>query len=552
MSSKGNKYIMILYDYDRNVILAQPIKDRTAPELLKPFQVMEQELVALGLKPKLTKLDNEASTLLKMYLHQQNITFQLVPPYSHRRNSAERAIRSFKDHLIAGLCSTDKSFPMHLWDRLLPQAVITLHMLRTSRINPTLSASTHIYGQYDFNRAPMAPSGTIIIAHETPNRRRTWAPHGEDGWYIGPALEHYRCYTVYITKTRAERVVETVDFFLETFKSPFPSAQDLATKAAAELTHALLHPQPAGPFCKVGDEQTLALKRLADIFEGATRQTSRVVIPPAETVGNVAPPRVQNTVSPRRVKKTATQQRVTQKTTSSLLTPNSHRRPNTPHRRAVTPPTPHVMARRSAGQKYNLSQDMIAETINQANHCFYIPTTPGNKTKEKLNRNNQVIIMPEMANAVICPETGKSLKHQELITKLRYKIKWMQSTANEINRLYNTNTIRFIRRSNIPKGHKVTYGSFVVDIKDHKEEKERTRLTVGGDKIEYPGDKSTRTAGLTTAKNLINSVISTLGAKFLVIDIENFYFNTPLGRFEYMVINLSSLPQETIDKYDLI
>jgi hypothetical protein len=68
----------------------------------------------------------------------------------------------------------------------------------------------------------------------------------------------------------------------------------------------------------------------------------------------------------------------------------------------------------------------------------------------------------------------------------------------------------------------VTYGSFVVDIKDHKEEKERTRFTVGGDQIEYSGDKSTRTAGLTTAKTLINSVISTLGAKFLVIDINNF------------------------------
>jgi hypothetical protein len=178
------------------------------------------------------KLDNEASKLLKTYLHQQNITFQLVPPYSHRRNAAERAIRSFKDHLIAGLCSTEKSFPIHLWDRLLPQAVITLNMLRTSRINPRLSASTHIYGQYDFNIAPMAPPGTRIIAHETPNRRRTWAPHGQDGWYIGPALEHYRCYTVYITKTRGECVVETVDFFPETFKIPFPSTQDLATKAA--------------------------------------------------------------------------------------------------------------------------------------------------------------------------------------------------------------------------------------------------------------------------------------------------------------------------------
>jgi hypothetical protein len=156
-----------------------------------------------------------------------------------------------------------------------------------------------------------------------------------------------------------------------------------------------------------------------------------------------------------------------------------------------------------------------------------------------------------MSNAVICPETGKSLKHQELITKLRYKSKWMRSTANEINRLFNTNTIRFIRRSDIPKGRKVTYGSFVVDIKDHKEEKECTRLTVGGGQIEYPGDKSTRTAGLTTAKILINSVISTPSAKFIVIDINNFYLNTLLGRFEYMVINVASLPQETIEKYNL-
>jgi hypothetical protein len=148
--------------------LAKPIKDGTAPDLLKAFQSMEQELVARGLKPKLMKLDNEASKLLKDYLYQQDITFQLVPPYSHRRNSAQRAIRSFKDHLIAGVCSTDKSFPMYLWDRILPQAVITLNMLRTSRINPKLSAATHLFGQYDFNRAPMAPreQDLLLMKHQ--------------------------------------------------------------------------------------------------------------------------------------------------------------------------------------------------------------------------------------------------------------------------------------------------------------------------------------------------------------------------------------------------
>jgi hypothetical protein len=143
----------------------------------------------------------------------------------------------------------------------------------------------------------------------------------------------------------------------------------VATKAASELTHALLHPQPAGPFCKVGDEKTLALKLLANIFEGATRQTSRVVIPPTKMVENVAPPRVQNTDSPPRVENTTAQQRPKQQTISSHMNPDSHCRQQPPHRRAVTPPTPHVMVRHNTGQQYNLSQDMIAETINQANHC---------------------------------------------------------------------------------------------------------------------------------------------------------------------------------------
>jgi hypothetical protein len=94
--------------------------------------------------------------------------------------------------------------PHEFVDILLTHAVITLHMLITSRINPKLSASTPIDGTYYYNRAPMAPPGTRITAHETPNRRRTWSSHEQDGWYIEPALEHYRCYTVYITKTRSE------------------------------------------------------------------------------------------------------------------------------------------------------------------------------------------------------------------------------------------------------------------------------------------------------------------------------------------------------------
>jgi hypothetical protein len=182
---------------------------------------------------------------------------------------------------------------------------------------------------------------------------------------------------VYINKTRGERFVETVDFFPEKFKLPILSTKELATQADKELTHALLHTQPAGPFCKVGDEQT-----------------SRVVIPPAETVGHDAPPRVQITVSPPRVQNTATPQRVEHQTTSSLLTQNSQRRTHNTHRREVTPPTPHAMVRRSAGQKHNLSQDMIAETVHQANHCLSFPPSPRTKNQKNVINNEQIIIMP--------------------------------------------------------------------------------------------------------------------------------------------------------------
>jgi hypothetical protein len=161
-------------------------------------------------------------------------------------------------------------------------------------------------------------------------------------------------------------------------------------------------------------------------------------LPPQDEIENSAPQRVQPTVSPLRVAIQDPNQTSLQQIITSQSTPNSHRRQQTPRRRIVTPQTPHDMVRRSARQQ-NLSQDMMAETLAQANHCFSISEKA--KYTHPSTTNTDVIILPEMANAVICPETGKSLKHQELITNLRHKIKWMRSTANEINRLYNTNTI---------------------------------------------------------------------------------------------------------------
>ena len=55
-------------------------------------------------------------------------------------------------------------------------------------MNPKLSEEATLNGAFDYNKTPLAPIGTKIRVHETPNQRRTWAAHGVDGWYLGVPL----------------------------------------------------------------------------------------------------------------------------------------------------------------------------------------------------------------------------------------------------------------------------------------------------------------------------------------------------------------------------
>jgi len=77
------------------------------------------------------------------------------------------------------------------------------------------------------------------------------------------------------------------------------------------------------------------------------------------------------------------------------------------------------------------------------------------------------------------------------------------------------------------------------------------RITAGGNLINYPGELMTRTADLTTSKLMWNSVLSTEGAKYMCLDIKNFYSTAPLDRFEYMTMRLSLFPSWTKEQYNL-
>ena len=84
-----------------------------------------------------------------------------------------------------------------------------------------------------------------------------------------------------------------------------------------------------------------------------------------------------------------------------------------------------------------------------------------------------------------------------------------------------------------------------------KDDPHRVHLTVGGNRINFPGDCGTPTADMITVKILLNSVISTTNAKFMTIDIKDFYLNTPMERPEFMRLKLADLPDNIIKLYKL-
>ena len=98
-------------------------------------------------------------------MREVNDKFQLVPPHTHTINSAERAIRAFKEHLIAGLASTNKDLQLHLLCQLLPHASLTLNLLRQSHMNPKLSGYAQLHGRFNYTATPLSPPVTQVIVH---------------------------------------------------------------------------------------------------------------------------------------------------------------------------------------------------------------------------------------------------------------------------------------------------------------------------------------------------------------------------------------------------
>ena len=524
-SSTGNNYLMVLYDYDSNSIHAEPMPNRSAKSHHAAYNRAFNRLVKAGLRPVFQMMDNECSATLKQFMDDNNVQLQTTPAGIHRRNSAERAIQTFKNHLISGLCSTDPNFPLHLWDKLIPQSLITLNLLRGSRINTSLSAYAQVFGQYDFNATPMAPPGCHVVVHEKPGDRKTWAPKGKDGWYIGPAMDSYQCYQTWIWETQKIRKADTLAWFPAHLSMPLPTATDLAVAGVNDIAKALTNgsnPTPLAP------SEVATLQDLVNIF--CTRDQPPTTAAPLLRVEHEPPD------EPITFAKT-----------------NKHKKRNKP-RDKVKAQTPR---RSNRSRKPSAEAEQAANTATKA-PLSTIPLDP-NTTGWLLDLLYLADATRDVANKAVNPDTGK-LSDYQVLKGSTDGHHWENSNSDEIGRLAQgrlpnmpngTNTMHFIHASQIPKGRKATYLRIVCTDRPQKVEIRRVRWTVGGNLIEYPFDVSTKTAGLTTAKILLNSVLSTQNARFMTIDIKDFYLNTPMDRYEYMKIPISVIPDDIKAQYKL-
>jgi hypothetical protein len=151
----------------------------------------------------------------------------------------------------------------------------------------------------------------------------------------------------------------------------------------------------------------------------------------------------------------------------------------------------------------------------------------------------------DLAYSVLNNKTGNLLEYHHLMKHPKYTDAWLKSFRTEIQCLVTTTeTIFFKSKEEVPTDCRkdITYGRSVCTYRSEEIDPYHTRTTMGDNLINYPDDCGTSTADLLTVKLLLNSFIYTDNAKFMTVDIKDFYLMTPMKRYEYFPNEDQPLP----------
>jgi hypothetical protein len=307
---------------------------------------------------------------------------------------------------------------------------------------------------------------------------------------------------------------------------------------ANDMSNALQNPHPEVPFTRVGDDTISALTALAEIFKLKLQKVHipKLPAPPAKVTQCTCLAKSSNSIL-----------------ASPMPPPRQTRSQTTIHAKNITntPLLPTVVtpmtSQPSPPRVPRRSQNLSPRNFSQDEFCGMVTAHMA------IALRNHHWSQKHQASAVVHPITGKEVEYMAIM-----KDPVCNHFGNGVGRLFQgiryipgTHTCFFIKLTNIQDDRQFPYGKKVCDYKPHKKEKERARLTVIGDMLEYSGDVATSMADITTFKILINSTISTADAAMMMMDVKNYYLGTPLPRFEYTKMLLSRFPKEIVNQYNL-
>ena len=165
------------------------------------------------------------------------------------------------------------------WYHALCQIIGTLNSLSPSRLNTKISAYMQVHGNHNFSKHPLAPVGCKIIIRNRTNERPSWSDHGLRGFYIGPAIKHYRYYVCFMSESKALRISNTVDFFPTTCADPTMSAAGRLWMIITDLLDVLKAPPTPSPIFNSQWDLATAITTLQSILG---RDHATPTVPPPQ------------------------------------------------------------------------------------------------------------------------------------------------------------------------------------------------------------------------------------------------------------------------------
>lgn len=527
-SSSGSNYMLIMFCEDINYIHGEALKSRMSTDIVEAYKRGIEFFEQRQVKPEFERLDNETSKLFEDFCFRHNIKIQYVPPGNHRANKSERAIQTWKNHFIAGLSSCDPDFPLSGWDELNEQAELTINIMRSSAITDRISAWEQLHGKFLFDQTPLAPPGMKVVVHEKPDKRSSWAPHGKIGFYVGPALKHYRCYRVYMKSTNTTRITDTLSWHPSNnlFLPGSSSYEDLfylLNNLEQNLSNIAANPQSLNhhrqPIEAIIPNLSIVIQQLQTIFSTSPSSPSPSIKTSSITSGipiveNTFPITTKFSVDATATAPSVTEQRVIE-----------HEQPSVIEQRVVV-----------------LDDDDEFSTAHIT------------RPKRIINRPKRFCgeVFTHSANEAADLSTvadPKSLKEAKLSTDSKL---WETEETNELLRLIEkTKTMHFLSWKQKPRDRLVSYYNPQVKqkMKDGNIVR-RVRGVYGGNRTDYNGEVSANTADITTIKLFLNAVVSE-NADLVTTDISDFYLHSKLPRPEYMRIHRKHVPLAIQSAYSI-